>query len=219
MKTHLIYIAIILLLFGGLFATLKYAQYHRDESNRKGDNIEALRADTTKQAAIIRITKQELKDLFPVIDSIQKVYAKREQATVTEIRSLKYRLNHTAVGEIIPKKPKETPLYDPRDTPVIINPIWNGELPTIELTPYYNNSYIFTHGCLQTEVVFDEYGTPLETISGKIEQTTYVSRYDPKWFEYIYKWKYWNKDNRPVKTETENNCGLEIEENIIFEIQ
>ena len=206
MKTHLIYISLILLLFGGLLGLLKWGQMHRNESDRKGDNIESLRQDTTKQAAIIRITKQELKDLFPKIDSLQKVYAKKEQATVTEIRSLKYRLNHTAIGRIdTVYKPLETLLINPFDS----TPIF----------PEYSMTYQFIHGCLQTEVTFDEYGTPLETISGKIEQTTYVSRYRPKWFEYIWKWKYWNKDNRPVKTETENNCGLEIEENIIFEIQ
>lgn len=191
MKTHIIYITLILLMFGGLFATLKWGNHHRDESNRKGQNIEALRADSTTLANRIVVTEKELKAYFPVIDSLQKAYGKREKVKVREVHTVT--LHHNSVVH---------------DTVV-----------AYQLCPDLGpQEFYFPHGCLTSIVTYDPfYGTASDSLFGEITINRYLVSEKPRWL--IFKPRYWNSKNWPQSVRIEQNCGFEIKENTIIEIK
>lgn len=196
-KTHLTYLLIVILLILAFYVSINRGSNWKSQAARQRSNVEALRKDTTEKASIIRLTKHELSELFPVIDSLKTVYEKNERQRVSEIHNLKYFIHSLSKGRI--------------DTVYFHD--------TTRLIDTFRQVLRFEHNCIKTEVHFDSIGMPYEILTGNIEQTTYVSRYRPKWFEYLYKFKYWNKDNRPVQVKTSNNCDLQIKENVIFEIK
>lgn len=191
MKTHVIYIAIILILFGGLFGALKYAKYHKDESNRKGQNIEALRSDTTERAVTITATRKELRTLFVQKDSLIRAFEKAKGGKVREVHTVTLHHNsvvHDTVEKII--------------------------CPQIEPMQFY-----FPHGCLTSIVTYDPfYGTASDSLFGTITINRYLVSEKPRWL--IFKPKYWfNVDSWPQSVRVEQNCGFEIKENTIIEIR
>jgi hypothetical protein len=193
MRTHIFYIAIILLLFGGLFGLLKWGQMHREESQRKGDNIEALRSDTTEKAVTIQATRKELKVLFVQKDSLIKAFEKAKGGKVREVHTVRYVVGSTVYDTVI------------------------QELPALcQMEPM---QFYFPHGCLTSIVDYDPLnGVAQDSLFGEVEINRYVLSEKPRW-RIVKPW-YWNSKNWPVTDiRVENNCGLIIKENTIFEIK
>lgn len=192
MRTHLAYICIIaaLLFFGWL--GWKTLQKNRAEITRLNGNVFALVQDTSEKAAKLIVSRDELEMVSKEKDSVVKAYEKKTGGRVREIHTVDY---------IAASVVHDTLFVDTVADDFCLKPmVWE-----------------FPHGCVTNIVTYDPLNNGItDSLFGEIRIDRYLLAEKPRWI--IFKPRYWKKENWPTSVRVENNCGLQIKENTIFEV-
>lgn len=190
MKTHGVYLTVIVLLVLALFGGYKTMEKNRAEIHRLTDNFDAIVQDTTERAAQYRVSKNELDKISPATSTLVNEIEKAQRGKVKEIHTIKY-----------------LPSSVVHDTVFIQDSICCDA-----------QVFEFVHGCVTNVVTYDPLNMGItDSLFGSIEIDRYVIAEKPRWI--IVKPRYWFKNSWPTSVRVENNCGLQIKENTIFEIE
>lgn len=204
MRTHLSYLAIIaaFLFFG--WTGYKTLNKKKAEIDRLESNVSALIADTTEKAAKLVLTKSELAQVSQKAYDKVKSIEDKQGGKVREIHVIKY----------LPSSVVHDTLFLP-DTSTL------RKIRAVEAE--YNWCYQpmvweFNHGCVTNVVTYDPFNSGItDSLFGEVSIDRYVLAQKPRWI--VFKPRMWNSRNWPTSVRVENNCGLEIKENTIFEVK
>jgi hypothetical protein len=173
-----------------LFAGWKTMEKKEAEIYRLTDNFNAIVADTTEKAVLFLLSKKELAQVSPGAAQRVEQIETKQRGKVKEIHVVKY-----------------LPSSVVHDTVFIENGLCCER-----------QVWEFPHGCVTNVVTYDPLNLGItDSLFGSIEIDRYVLAERPRWI--IVKPRYWFKNSWPTSVRIENNCGLQIKENTIFEIQ
>lgn len=193
MKTHAFYIALILII-----CTLGWFTFERqaEKIRYQGTTISGLIADTTEKANRLILGKKELDKFSPKTADKVKAHEKRTGAKVKQVHAMAFPIVSSVPDTVF--VPVEI-VRDPYDW--CFKPqIWE-----------------FQHGGITSLVSYDPYNNGItDSLFGTLEVDVYADRDRIRWI--IFKPQYWFGE-RPIAIRVENNLGLQIKENTIFEIQ
>lgn len=193
MRTHLSYITVIAALLFFFWTGYKTLQKKKEQIDTLQGNISALIADTTEKAAVLSLQKSELAQVSPKAYDKVKSIEDKQGGKVREIHVIKY-LPSSVVHDTVFIAPDNVDwCYKPM--------VWE-----------------FNHGCVTNVVTYDPFNSGItDSLFGEVSIDRYVLAQKPRWI--VFKPRMWNSRNWPTSVRVENNCGIEIKENTIFEIQ
>lgn len=190
MRTHLSYITIIAALLFFFWTGYKTLNKKKAEIDRLESNVSALIADTTERTAKLVLTKPELAQVSPKAYDKVKSIEDKQGGKVREIHVVKY----------LPSSVVHDTVF-----------IESGMCCEVQV-------WEFPHGCVTNVVTYDPMNMGItDSLFGEITIDRYVIAEKPRWI--VFKPRMWNSKNWPTSVRVENNCGLQIKENTIFEIQ
>lgn len=194
MKTHAIYLAVILFLCATLYGTCSWGKVQQAEKERyKSNYVNAVRP-ASKTATEYTVKRGELKDLFP--------------AVVRELDSLKYKLKRVKAVHALDFTYKVDTVLVP-----VLNP---GSLETPSL--FDGTVWSFTDKCVTAELTKPDSSDLLDfKASVEVPLKIITTLYKPKWL--IFKPRQWNPKRWQDSTKVETPCGIEIKENVRFEVK
>lgn len=192
MKTHGIYLTVIVILALALFAGWKTLEKNRAEIIRLTDNFDAIIQDTTEKAAQYRVSKKELDKISPATNTRVKEIEKAQRGKVKEIHDMGWLASSVVHDTVF----TENGLCCERQ-------VWE-----------------FPHGCVTNVVTYDPLNMGItDSLFGEIEITRYVINQKPSFWKRLHDFSFFSPAKWPTSVRVENNCGLQIKENTIFEIQ
>lgn len=192
MRTHLAYLAIIaaFLFFG--WAGYKTLNKKKAEIYRLESNVSALIADTTEKAAKLVLTKSELAQVSQkAYDKVKRIEDK-QGGKVREIHVIKY-----------------LPSSVVHDTVFIENGLCCER-----------QVWEFNHGCVTNVVTYDPMNMGItDSLFGEVSIDRYVLAQKPSFWRRLHDFSFFRPAKWPASVRVENNCGLQIKENTIFEFK
>lgn len=193
MRTHLSYITVIAALLFFFWMGYKTLQKKKEQIDTLQGNISALIADTTEKASVLKLAKSELAQVSPKAYDKVKSIEDKQGGKVREIHVIKY----------LPSSVVHDTVFIAQE-----NVDWCCKPMVWE----------FNHGCVTNVVTYDPFNLGItDSLFGEVSIDRYVLAQKPRWI--VFKPRMWNSRNWPTSVRVENNCGLEIKENTIFEFK
>lgn len=192
MKALSISLAINVILALALFAGYKTLEKNRAEIYRLSGNVSALVADTTEKANRLIVSKKEISKYSNSIAQKVSNIEKAQRGRVKEIHTFTY-----------------LPSSVVHDTVFIENGLCCER-----------QVWEFPHGCVTNMVTYDPLNMGItDSLFGDIEITRYVINQKPSFWKRLHDFSFFSPAKWPISVRVENNCGLQIKENTIFEIE
>lgn len=191
MKSLGISLAINVILALVLFAGWKTLEKKQREIYRLSDNVSALVADTTEKAILFQLSKKELDKISPTTSDRVNDIEKAQGGKVKEIHTIKY-----------------LPSSVVHDTVFIENGLCCER-----------QVWEFIHGCVTNVVTYDPLNLGItDSLFGEITVDRYVIAEKPSFWKRLHDFSFFSPAKWPTSVRVENNCGLQIKENTIFDI-
>lgn len=193
MNRTLIIVSTIIIALLSVFSYVAFTMYKAEKTERlrQQANVVSLRADTTKFAAALHITRKEFKALYAEKTALVEALGYKAN-DVQAAHFIRYVYKHDTIAYT------DTILqYYPADGAPANTLVWQ-----------------FAHGCITSQVSYapgNEYAT--DTLVGDINITRLVVYERPTLLKRIFVPRNWWRANWPTRTVIDNNCGFNVKEN------